>query len=178
MTVYRLGLELWGFDALYCPSAGVLEAFTKLSIPYLVAGGYLGGSGLPGPAWTAEQWAACRDAGMKYALGIWSVDFSFDGANGASSAYHNGQVDFSEATKAMAAMGLDGVPVLDTEHAEAGSSFLVPYVDGWLSGLLDPSDGVIYDGAGYVGEGTPWRPGWGSTQAPASGEILQVAGNV
>ena len=175
MTVYRYNSEFWGFDALYAPSPAVLHALATLPTPYSVAGGYLGGSGLPGPAWSAEDWAACRDAGFTHALAIWSPNLAFDGATTAQDAYSNGQADFAAALKAMAAMGLDGVPVLDTEHAEAGSPLLVPYVDGWLSEF---TDGVIYDGAGYVGGGTPWRPVWGSTQAPAEGEILQIAGNV
>lgn len=178
MTVYRYNSEFWGFDALYPPSAAVLHALASLPTPYSVAGGYLGGSGLPGPAWSAEDWAACRDAGFTHALAIWSPDFAFDGATTASDAHSNGQVDFGEAAIAMARMGLDGVPVLDTEHAEAGSPWLVPYVDGWLSKFAEPSDGVIYDGAGYVGGGTPWRPVWGTKQAPGEGEILQIAGNV
>jgi len=126
---------------------------------------YLAGTGAFNN-WTPADVDVLRQGGMTHGLPIFvpALDLAGDPV-----------ADANAFADAIAAAGVSGVGVLDTEAAMRGNPNLASYVDAFVGQLrargMTPA---VYGGGNYVPAGVPpWWPVYGATSAPA-GQALQT----
>lgn len=150
-------------DSAYAPTVAQVQAAVAQGCGAWAF--YLAGPGALNN-WTAAQVEVLRQGGLSQGLPIFVPALDLSG---------NAQSDASSLADAMAACGVYGVGVLDTEASMRGNPNLVPYVNAFVSTLQARGiTAVVYGGGNYVPTGVaPWWIIPNATAAP-NGEAYQV----
>lgn len=153
-----------GVDSASTPTASEAAAAAHHGIKWW--GGYIGGSSASN-VWSPSGWSALRQAGIE-PVPIWVPDQSFT---------ENPVQQAHLAIRACQRAGLDGPIVLDTENSATGDPHLKSFVNAWNRTIHQAGrTSVIYDGAGYHGDGVAWLPSWGPDHRTGAGSAKQYAG--